>query len=97
MKSTLQKKMVADLQLQGHKERTQKSYLRSVRQLEPWSKAEKEFKEQMVQVSRFKKVGTGLKIQDRAHMPFHFRNIPGFLMPANTVADRRIIHATGRY
>lgn len=36
MKSTLQKKMVADLQLQGYKERTQKSYLRAVRQLENW-------------------------------------------------------------
>ena len=34
MKSTLQKKMVEDLQLRGYAERTQKSYARSVRQLE---------------------------------------------------------------
>lgn len=34
MKSKLREKMVADLQLQGYAERTQKSYLRAVRQLE---------------------------------------------------------------
>ena len=34
MKSKLRKKMVEDLQLKGYAERTQKSYTRSVRQLE---------------------------------------------------------------
>jgi len=36
MKSKLRKKMIADLQLQGYAERTQKSYQRAVRQLENW-------------------------------------------------------------
>jgi hypothetical protein len=34
MKSKLHKKMVEDLQLKGYADRTQKSYLRAVRQLE---------------------------------------------------------------
>lgn len=41
MKPNLQRKMVADMQLQGYKEKTQKLYLRAVRQLELWSEAEK--------------------------------------------------------
>jgi len=49
MKSKLQEKMVADLQLQGYAERTQKSYLRAVRQLENyWHLAADEISEQQV-------------------------------------------------
>jgi site-specific recombinase XerD len=36
MNNKLRKKMVADLQLKGYADRTQKSYLRAVRQLENW-------------------------------------------------------------
>lgn len=49
MKSTLRKKMVADLQLQGYAERTQKSYTRAVRQLENyWHLPAEEISEQQV-------------------------------------------------
>lgn len=49
MKSTLQKKMVEDLQLRGYAERTQKSYARSVRQLENyWHLPAEEIREQQV-------------------------------------------------
>ena len=49
MKSELRKKMVEDLQLKGYAERTQKSYARSVRQLENyWHLSAEEISEQQV-------------------------------------------------
>lgn len=49
MKHTLRKKMIADLQLQGYAERTQKSYTRAVRQLEHyWHLPAEEIGEQQV-------------------------------------------------
>ena len=49
MKSTLRKKMIEDLQLRGYAERTQKSYTRSVKQLENyWHLPAEEISEQQV-------------------------------------------------